>query len=224
MHKTLAVTFFGVFGQHAGKFGPLAGLPEFDDAVIHFFQKRRPGLKQVVFGHTVLGKAMGQGAGGEYGDFAAVALFDGLSQRGAEPGAVVQIVHLTHGRDRHHLEVPVVVHIAHGHQGAVLQGQAGVFVSAGVYAGLGGCCGNEPAQLRVALVGVRQVFDKVGQLVAGVHPLKARGVVDVVAGIDQPVRVEHDNGIDIQLAAASGYFFMPFDGRVATALVRPVQF
>ena len=93
-----------------------------------------------------------------------------------------------------------------------------------MYAGLGGCLGDEPAQLRVALVGVRQIFDKVGQLVAGVHPLEMGGIVDVVAGIDQPVRVEHHNGIDIQLAAASGYFFMPFDGRVAAAFVRSVQF
>jgi hypothetical protein len=51
-----------------------------------------------------------------------------------------------------------------------------------------------------------------------------RPAVDVVVGVDQPVGIEHHDGVHAQLAAAAADFVMPVDGCLAKALARAWQF
>jgi hypothetical protein len=46
---------------------------------------------------------------------------------------------------------------------------------------------------------------------------------DVVVGVDQPVRVEHDDGVHARLAAAATDLDMAVDGVLPRALARPVE-
>jgi hypothetical protein len=63
----------------------------------------------------------------------------------------------------------------------------------------------------------------VRQLVAGVDALEVRRAVDVVARVDQPVRVEHHDGVHAQLAAAPADLDVAVDRVLAAALARAVQ-
>ncbi|MCY1553432.1 hypothetical protein D9M68_899140 [compost metagenome] len=45
----------------------------------------------------------------------------------------------------------------------------------------------------------------------------------MVVGVDQPVGVEHDDGVDLQFAAAAADLDMPVDGCLAEALARARQ-
>ena len=54
----------------------------------------------------------------------------------------------------------VRVHVTHRDQRAVLRGQTGGVVGAGVYAGRRGGFGNQSPEFRVALVGKGQVLDE----------------------------------------------------------------
>ena len=60
--------------------------------------------------------------------------------------------------------------------------------------------------------------------VAGIDALKALRAVDVVGAVDQPVGIEHDNGVDAHLAAALANLFMPVNRRLTTAEVFPRNF
>jgi hypothetical protein len=83
--------------------------------------------------------------------------------------------------------------------------------------------GQQLAQRRVARELVGHVADEVRQLVAGVQALEVRRAVDVVVGVDQPVGVEHHDGVHAQLAAAAGDLAVAVDGVLARALARAVQ-
>ncbi|MNO01484.1 hypothetical protein D3C81_2216290 [compost metagenome] len=51
-----------------------------------------------------------------------------------------------------------------------------------------------------------------------------RSAVDVVVGVDQPVGVEHHDGVHPQFAAAAADLDVPVDGGLAEALARARQF
>jgi len=72
----------------------------------------------------------------------------------------------------------------------------------------------------IAREGVGQVGDEVGQLVAGVAPFEDGGAVDVVAGVDEPVRVEDDDRVDAGRAAAAADLGVAVDRVLARALAR----
>jgi hypothetical protein len=57
------------------------------------------------------------------------------------------------------------------------------------------------AQRRVARELEAHVADEVRQLVAGVQALEVRRAVDVVVGVDEPVRVEHHDRVHPRSAA-----------------------
>ena len=93
----------------------------------------------------------------------------------------------------------------------------------GAYPELYGLVGDKLAQLRVAVVVVGHVANKMRQFVTGVDALEMVGAVDVVGAVDQPVGVEHDDGIDAHFAAALANFFMSVDRALAAAVVFPRQ-
>ncbi len=132
-------------------------------------------------------------------------------------------MHGAQGGDRDHLEVAVLVHVAHRYQGAVLRAEGGGVVGQGLHAERVAALGEDAAQLRVAGEAVLHVGDEVRQLVAGVEPLEVRRAVDVVAGVDQPVGVEHHDGVDPQFAAAPADLAVPVDRRLAAAVARAGQ-
>ncbi|MCY1368514.1 hypothetical protein D9M69_554990 [compost metagenome] len=167
---------------------------------------------------------MGQRAAGEEGDIAVVVFFHRLAHGPAEAGAVVEVVGGAQRRDRDDLEVLVDVHVAHGHQGAVFRAQGGGIVGHGLYAEAVAFLGQQAAQFGVAGELVLHVADEVRQLVAGVQALEVRAAVDVVVGVDQPVGVEHHDGVHVQFAAAAADFYVPVDGGLAEALARAGQF
>ncbi len=78
-------------------------------------------------------------------------------------------------------------------------------------------------ELRIARDLVGQVADEVRQLVAGVGALEVRRAVDVVVGVDQPVRVEHDDRVDAELAAAAADLPVPVDRVLPRAFARAVE-
>ncbi|MCY1450923.1 hypothetical protein D9M71_677640 [compost metagenome] len=84
--------------------------------------------------------------------------------------------------------------------------------------------GENAAEFRVTGELVLHVGDEVRQLVAGVEALEVRSAVDVVTGVDQPVGVEHHDGVHAQLTASAADFAMAVDGRLAAALARAGQF
>jgi hypothetical protein len=55
------------------------------------------------------------------------------------------------------------------------------------------------------------------QFVAGVHALEVLPTVDVVTGIDQPVRVEHHQRVHTHGAAAAADLLVAVDGALACA-------
>ena len=61
------------------------------------------------------------------------------------------------------------------------------------------------------------------KFVAGVQALEMRRAIDVVACIDQPVRVKHDNGVHAQFATATTYLNVAFNGILAGALAWSVK-
>lgn len=145
-------------------------------------------------------------------------LFNRLAHGPSQSGAIVKVVTGAHRRDRHHLEVLVGVHVAHGHQRAVFGRQRGRVMRQCFHALLvAHLCQNAP-QLGVAREGERQVADEVRQLVAGVHALPVRRAVEVVVGVDQPVRVEHHQRVDAQFAAAAADLAVAVDGVLARAV------
>ncbi|MNN57246.1 hypothetical protein D3C81_1722240 [compost metagenome] len=85
------------------------------------------------------------------------------------------------------------------------------------------CCQQLPER-GVARELVFHVADEVRQFVAGVDALEMRAAEHVVVGVDQPVSVEHDNGVDAELTAASADLVVPVDGSLPKALARARQF
>ncbi len=79
------------------------------------------------------------------------------------------------------------------------------------------------AQRRVAGEFERQVADEVRQFVAGVDAFEVRRAVEVVAGVDEPVGVEDDEGVHAQGFAAAGDFVVAVDGILSRALARAVE-
>ena len=77
------------------------------------------------------------------------------------------------------------------------RGQGSVRMGPGAHArGGGGIC-HHLSQFGVAVVFVGHVLDEVRQLVAGVQALEVGTAVDVVVGVDQPVGVEHHDGVHV---------------------------
>ena len=223
MHEALAMAFAGVLGQHLAERGPFAGLPHLHHAAVQLLEKRRPELERELRGQAVLRKAVAQGAAGQECDGAVVVVLHGAAHRPAQASAVVQVMRHAQRRDRHHLEVPVGVHVAQGHQGAVLRLQRGGIVRQRVHAqGVAALC-QQPAERRIALAFEGHVGDEVRQLVAGVGALEVRRAVDVVARVHQPVGVEHHQRVHAGFAAAAGDLVVPVNGVLPRALARPWQ-
>ena len=91
-----------------------------------------------------------------------------------------------------------------------------------VYTARSGGIRDHLAKFGVALVAVGQVFDEVRQFVAGVKAFKMRCVVYVVTTVDQPVGVEHNNGINAAFPASTRHLPVPVDGVIPATLVRAV--
>ena len=118
----------------------------------------------------------------------------------------------------------IAVHIAHRHQGAVLQLQARNVVRFGADPEFDRFVGDQVAERRITVVVVGHVANKMRQLVAGIDALEMVGTVDVVGAVNQPVGIKDDDGIHAQLAAPLADFFMPIDGSLAAAVVFTRQF
>jgi hypothetical protein len=115
----------------------------------------------------------------------------------------------------------VGVHVAHRHQRAVLGRQRGGVVRQRLHPVFVADFGQQLAQIRVARELEGHVADEVRQLVAGVQALEVRRAVDVVVGVDQPVRVEHHDGVHPKLAAAPADLDVAVDGVAPRAPARP---
>jgi hypothetical protein len=76
-----------------------------------------------------------------------------------------------------------------------------------------------PCERRIAREIVGHVLDEVRQLVAGVGAQEALAAVDVIAGVDQPVDVEHDDRVHAERAAAPSDLDVPVDRRLPAAVV-----
>ena len=109
--------------------------------------------------------------------------------------------------------------IAHRHQRAVFQFQAADFVRARTHARRVGAFGDAAAQFGIATVGVAHVLDEMRQLVAGVAALEAIVAIDVIAGVDQPVHVQHHHRVHIEFAATPADLPMPLDRRLSATLM-----
>ena len=223
VHETFPVPLGRVLGQHLCKGRPLAALPHAHHMVIQLLQKWAPHLVGVLWGQAVLCKAVRERAAGKKRYGAVVMFFYRLAHGPAQLGAVREVMHHAQGRDANHLEMPVCIHVAHGHQRAVFGRERGGSVrqcgNAHVIAGLG----QQFAQGRVAVKFIRQVADEMGQLIAGVNALEMRRAVDVIARIDQPMRVEYHDGVHPQRAAAAANFDVAVDGGLAAAFLRAVE-
>ncbi|EHM39539.1 hypothetical protein HMPREF0454_03878 [Hafnia alvei ATCC 51873] len=57
------------------------------------------------------------------------------------------------------------------------------------------------------------------QFVAGIDSAEVISAVNVVGAVDQPVGIEHDNGIYAHFAAALADFFMTIDGSLTATMV-----
>ncbi|MNH19448.1 hypothetical protein D3C79_791860 [compost metagenome] len=192
--------------------------------MVEGFEERAPHLGGKVRRLAVLREAVRQRAAGQERHGAVVVVFYCLAHGPAQAGTVGQVVRGAQCRDRDHLEVLVLVHVAHGHQGAVFRGEGGGVVGHGFDVEAVALFGQQLAQFGVAGEGVGHVADEVRQFVAGVHALEMRPAQHVVVGVDQPVGVEHDDGVHAQLTATAADFVMPVDGRLAKALARAWQF
>ena len=84
--------------------------------------------------------------------------------------------------------------------------------------------GDQVAELRVTVVVVGHVADKMRQLVAGIDALEMVGAVNVVSAVDQPVGIKDDEGIDAEFAAPLADFLVPVDGSLTAAVVFTRQF
>ena len=222
MHVAFAVAVVGVLRQHGAELFEFALPPQFHHALIHLMIKLAGVAVHALFGALVIDKAVRQRTAGQH-RYGAVIFLNGFEDRFAQPAAVGKVVNGTEGGNGHHFEMLIAVHVAHWHQGAVLQLQAGNIVCFGAYAELYGLVGDKLAQLRVAVVVVGHVANKMRQFVTGVDALKMVGAVDVIGAVDQPVGVEHDDGIDAHFTAALANFFMPVDRALAAAVVFPRQ-
>ena len=78
------------------------------------------------------------------------------------------------------------------------------------------------AEFGVAIILIGHVLDEVGQFVTGIYALEVLGIVNVIAGVHQPVSIEDDDGIHAESAAPSGYFVVTINGGLSTSLVRSV--
>jgi len=78
---------------------------------------------------------------------------------------------------------------------------------------------DQPAELRVAVELEGHVLDEMRQLVAGVAALEFRRAIDVIARIDEPMHVKHNDGVDAELTAAPPDLDVPIDGGLPAAVV-----
>ena len=222
MHVAFAVAVVGILRQHGAELFEFALAPQLHHPLIHLMVKFARVAVHPLFGALVVDKAVRQRTAGQH-RHGAVVFFNGFEDRFAQPAAVGKVVNGTESGDRYHLEVLIAVHVAHRHQGAVLQLQAGNIVRFGTHPELHRLVGDKLAQLRVAVVVVGHVANKMRQFVTGVDALKMVGTVDVVGAVDQPVGIEHDDGIDAHFTAALANFFMPVDRALTAAVVFPRQ-
>ena len=223
VHAAFAEALVVVHRQHRAEGLPVAALPQLDHLAVGLFQERVEDLVHELRRAAVLREAVAQRATGEDRHRAVVAVFDGLAHGASEARALGQVVPHAPARHPDDLEVLVGIHVAHRHQRAVLELQRGRAVRAGLDAALVGDVGDQVAERRVAGVLVGQVADEVRQLVAGVHALEVRRAVQVVLAVDEPVHVEHHDGVHTQRAAAAADLDVAVDGGLAAALVRAVE-
>jgi hypothetical protein len=170
---------------------------------VELLQEGAPDLECVFRRQAVLREAVAQRAAGKDRHGAVVLVLDRAADRPAQARAVVQVMRLAQRRDRDHLVVLVGVHVAHGHQRAVFGVERGGVVRQRLDAVRVAGLGQQLAQRRVARELEAHVADEVRQLVAGVQALEVRRAVDVVVGVDEPVRVEHHDGVHAPRGSAA---------------------
>jgi hypothetical protein len=224
VHEAFAVALGGVLGQHLAEGFPVALFPHLHHAAVQRFEEGAPDPEGVVGREAVLREPVAERAAGEECDGAVVVVFHGLAHGPAEAGAVVEVMRLAQRGNRDGLEVPVGVHVAHGHEGAVLGAEGGGVVGQGFDAMLVAHLRQQLAQGGVAGDLELHVADEVGQFVAGVGSLEVGRTVEVVAGVDEPVGVEHDDGVDTECAAAAADFLVAVDGVLPRSLAWSVEF
>ena len=224
VHEAFAVALGGVLGQHLAEGFPLALLPHLHHAAVQRFQEGAPDLEREVGRQAVLREAVAEAAAGEKRDGAVVVVFHRLAHGPAQAHAVVEVVGLAQRGDRDGLEVLVGVHVAHGHQRAVLGAEGGGVVGQGFHAVFVADLGQQLPERGVARDLERHVADEVRQFVAGVAAFEVRCAVEVVAGVDEPVGVEDDDGVHTEFSAAAADFLVAVDGVLSCALARSVEF
>ena len=166
---------------------------------------------------------MRQRTAGQKRHVAVVMVFDLASKRPTQARAVVQVMRHAQRRHRHHFEMLIGIHVTQWHQGAVFGCQRGVVMRQCFHAMRIGHLRQQAPQLRIARRFKLHEVDEVRQFVAGVVALEMRRAVDVVIGVDQPMRVKHHQGVHAQRAAAAADFFVTVDRVLACAVARSGQ-
>ena len=129
------------------------------------------------------------------------------------PAAFVEARKGAPGRHRDDTKRRVVVHVAHGDEGPVFERQRRHFMRQRLDAIGGGFLGDEAAELDIAAIGIFEVLDEMREFVAREDALVHGIVVDVIAGVDQPMGVENDDRVSAGLACAPAELPQPLDRR-----------
>jgi hypothetical protein len=208
---------------YSGSIAQKVLLPQLDHAQVDLPEEFAADLVNRFLGAAVVVETMRQRTAREKRDVR-IALLDRFEQRLAEAPAFVELMPHAPAGDRHDLEVLVGVHVAHRHERAVFEFEAVDLVRAGRDPALGGRLGDQPAERRVARIGVLHVADEMRQLVARIRARELRIAVHVIAGVDEPVHVRHDDRVDAERAAALADQSMAADRRFAAAVMPAGQF
>ncbi|ABX21780.1 hypothetical protein SARI_01897 [Salmonella enterica subsp. arizonae serovar 62:z4,z23:-] len=223
MHVAFAVAVVGVLRQHGAELLEFPLAPQLDHAFVHLMIELAGVAVHPLFRPLVVNKTMRQRTAGEH-RYGAVIFLNRLNDRFSQLATVGKVVNGAERRDGDHFEVLIAVHIAHRHQSAVLQLQAWDVVRFGAHAELDRFVGDKVPQLRIAVIVIGHVANKVRQFVAGIDPLEMVGTVNVVGAVHQPVGVEHNNGVDAHFATTLANLDMSINGSLTTAVIFSRQF
>ncbi|VFS79648.1 Uncharacterised protein [Salmonella enterica subsp. enterica] len=223
MHVAFAVAVVGVLRQHGAKLLEFSFAPQLDHTLVHLMIELAGVAVHPLFRPLVVNKTVRQRTTGEY-RYGTVIFLNRLENGFAQSAAVGKIMHSAERRDGDHFEVLVAVHVAHRYQRAILQLQARDVMRFSAHAQFDCLVGDQVAELRIAVIVIGHVANKVWQFVAGIDALEMVGTINVVSAIHQPVGVEYDNGVNAHFAATLANFNMPINGCLTTTVIFSRQF